>query len=156
MYKAILVPLDGSELSKSALPHACELTKAFNAHLILLFVVEPPSRAYYWATEPYGLMAAESAAEWEEKKELDMAEQFLRQTVDELKAQGVEAEYKIVEGDPGSEICDCAQALEADLIVMSTHGRSGIQRWVYGSVAEKVLRGAETPVLLVRAHRQTV
>lgn len=153
MYEEIVVPLDGSGLSKAALPHARELTKAFGAHLTLLFVVELPSKAYFWATDAYTIEAAESATEWDRKRNLEMAEHFLSQARDELKAEGVDAECRTVEGDPGAEICDCARALNADLIVMSTHGRSGVQRWVYGSVAEKVLRGADVPVLLVRAHK---
>jgi nucleotide-binding universal stress UspA family protein len=156
MYNEILVPLDGSELSRTALPHARELAKAFGAHITLLAVIEPPVAGYYWATDPYSAAAARSAVEWQESREIEMAERFLQETCDNLKADGVDATYRILEDDPGSAICDCAQSISADLIVMSTHGRSGISRWVYGSVAEKVLRGSSAPVLLVRAHRHVM
>ena len=155
MYKEILVPLDGSDLSKAALPHARELARAFGAHLTLLAVIQPLAAVYAWSASPYGMVVATPAVEIEAEREQAAAEQYMNQAKDDLKTQGVNAECLITEGDPGSEICDRARELKADLIVMSTHGRSGVRRWVYGSVAEKVLRGADAPVLLVRAHRET-
>ncbi|HEX2950003.1 MAG TPA: universal stress protein [Armatimonadota bacterium] len=152
MYKKIVVPLDGSELSKVALPHACEIARAFGASVTLLSVIEPIVRAYFWATDPYGLLAAESAAEYEEHREHNVAEAFLNQIKEEMSSKGIEIKTEVLDGDPGSEICDYVVEHKADMIIMSTHGRSGVKRWVYGSVAEKVLHGADVPVLLVRSH----
>ena len=145
MYKEILVPLDGSELAEAALPHARELAKAFGARMTLLTVVEPIS--IY--PQP-GMIGPVVSVAMNIQEEMENAKQYLQKIEENMKAKGLEVRKVVIEGDPASRICDYAHETGADLIVMSTHGRSGIQRWVYGSVADRVLRGAKIPVLLIR------
>jgi nucleotide-binding universal stress UspA family protein len=131
--KTLLVPLDGSELAARALPYAMTLAKAADGKLILLRGVD--------ALKMNQLPEQDAAAE------LDAA-------VERAKAGGVEAEpylYHLYYDRVGSLIADTARQQQADLIVMSTHGRGGFGRWIYGSVADEVLREAEVPVLLVPA-----
>ena len=149
MYKEILVPLDGSELAESALPHARELAKAFGARITLLSVIEPV--AVY--SQP-GVVGPVISVAMNIQEEMESLGQYLDKIAEQLRAENVEVQRVVREGDPASQICDYAQESKADVIVMSTHGRSGIRRWVYGSVADRVLRGARVPVLLIRAAVQ--
>ncbi len=80
-----------------------------------------------------------------------LSSRYLEQVAYRLYADGFKVHSEILSGDPSTTICTTAETLPADLIVMSTHGRSGMARWVYGSVANKVLRNAPCPVLLVRS-----
>lgn len=152
MYREILVPLDGSVLAEGALPHAREMAKAFGARVTLFSVVEPVS--VYPQT---GIAGPVLSISMNVEEEMEKARQYLEKVADDLRTEGVEVREIQVrgvvrEGDAASEICDYAQESHADIIVMSTHGRSGIQRWVYGSVADRVLRAAKVPVLLIRAQ----
>jgi nucleotide-binding universal stress UspA family protein len=90
--------------------------------------------------------ATEVMAQWR-----DEAEEYLKEVAQRLRAAGMVVETRTVQGQPDRMICDVANYESIDLIVMSTHGRSGIDRWVYGSTANKVLRMANCPLLLVRA-----
>lgn len=146
MYEEILVPLDGSELAEAALPHARALAKAYDARVTLLNVIEPT--ALY--TQPGFGPILSSGIDIED--EIERAKEYLSGVADHLKMEGIDTRTIVREGDPASEVVDYAAANHEDIIVMSTHGRSGIQRWVYGSVADKVLRSAEVPVLLIRAR----
>lgn len=147
MYKEILVPLDGSTLAETALPHATEIAKTFGGHITLLFVVEPI--ALY--TQP-GVIAPMISPPIDDTQDIDNAKKYLDQIVRRVTMDGADSAYVVREGDPASEICDYASTQKVDLIVMSTHGRTGLQRWVYGSVADRVLREASVPILLIRAH----
>ncbi len=149
MYKEILVPLDGSELAESAIPHARELAKAFGARITLLSVIEPV--AMY--SQP-GVVGPVISVAVNIQEEMETLGQYLDGIAEQLRAENIEVQRVAKEGDPASQICDYAHESKADVIVMSTHGRSGIRRWVYGSVADRVLRGARVPVLLVRAAVQ--
>ena len=146
MYENILVPLDGSEPAEAALPHATQLAKAVGARVTLLMVIQPIS-VY---PQP-GMVGPVVSVSMNLEDEEEQGRQYLDRIVKRLELEGVDAGSVVKKGDPASEICDHAQENNIDLIVMSTHGRSGIRRWVYGSVAERVLRGANVPVLLVRA-----
>lgn len=145
MYKKILIPLDGSELAKKALDHAEKLAKAFDAEMILFQIV--PLLPIYGAPElvtPFVL----------DEKQREAAERYLTNLVEELKKKGFNATAEVKTGmQVAAEIIDFAKERGVDLIVMSTHGHSGITRWVLGSVAHKVLTRAETPVLLVHLKR---
>lgn len=146
MYREILVTLDGSELAEGALPHAIALQKAFSARLTLLLVLEP-SVAY--VQPALGGMVVDATIVVDE--EVHTGRDYLDGITSRLSGEGMSVQGVIRDGDPASEICDYAAENEIDMIVMCTHGRSGIKRWVYGSVADKVLRSASTPVLLIRA-----
>lgn len=144
MYRRLLVPLDGSALAEKALAHAQELARLFGSELILLRVV----------VSPYTLVAPDlilAGADPDLPALRANAEAYLRSVASRLEGQGVTVRTVVCDGPVAETILDQAQAQDADLIVMSTHGRSGVRRWVYGSVAERVLQGAACPVLLIRA-----
>lgn len=145
MYRRILVPLDGSELAEKALDHAEKLAETFGAEIILLQVV--PFMPIYGAPE---LMTPFIVDE----KQKEVAERYLTNLSEELKKRGFKATATVKTGQQVAvEIIDFAKESGVDLIVMCTHGRSGITRWVLGSVAHKVLTRAETPILLVHLKR---
>ncbi len=145
MYKKILVPLDGSELSKKALDHAEKLAKTFDAEIILFQVV--PFMPIYGSPELVTPLIVD-------EKQKEVAERSLTNLAEEMKKRGHKVTSMVRTGQQVAvEIIDFAKERGADLIVMCTHGRSGITRWVLGSVAHKVLTRAETPILLIHLKR---
>lgn len=148
MYKKILVPLDGSSFAEGALQDAGSVAQAFQGKVTTIYVVEPIS-IYPEQTMVLPPMIPPPLPPDQDK---ETVRTYMEQIVRRLTMDEVDADYVIREGDPASEICDYADAAKIDLIVMSTHGRSGILRWVYGSVADRVLREAPVPVLLVRSR----
>jgi len=145
MYKKILVPLDGSELARKALDHAEELAKTFDAEIILFQVVPflPISAAPEFVTP---LIVDE--------KQKEAAEMYLTNLAEEMKTRGHKVTAMVRTGQQVAvEIIDFEKENGVDLIIMCTHGRSGITRWVLGSVAHKVLTRSETPILLVHLKR---
>ncbi len=144
MYKRILCTLDGSPLAEQALPHALAMVQAFDASLTLLRVVEIP---------PMPLIPEMATVEIELLPQLQQdAETYINQKVAELKKEGIPVEGEVIEGRAAEAIADYASDHDVDLIVMATHGRSGLSRLAFGSVADRVLRLASCPVLLVRAR----
>jgi nucleotide-binding universal stress UspA family protein len=147
--KRILVPLDGSELAKQALPLAAELATCANAELILLEAVAPTIEAYP-GIRPVGrpqsqLVDVLIALRHQAKKELDTL-------AGELQRQHLSVKVAVVNGHAAEVIIDEAARRGADLIVMATHGYSGLRRWAMGSVADKVLHATTTSLILVRAQ----
>ncbi|GIX48525.1 MAG: universal stress protein [Candidatus Tectimicrobiota bacterium] len=138
MYTKILVPLDGSEVAEVALPHAVALARTFGAELVLLRVAHAP---FSPGRDP---LEAERAA-------VEESEQYLAEAAQRLAAQGVPVRTVVRYGKAAEEILDHAATEGISLIVMATHGRSGVGRWLLGSTAEKVVRATSQPVLLVRA-----
>jgi nucleotide-binding universal stress UspA family protein len=144
-YDKIMVTLDGSALAAQALPHALALADMHQAELILFRVVQENHFLAEYIQE--GALDSQKRQEhW-----LDEATQSLHQIAAELKLQKYKVTPVVEVGLPAETIVDYASKNGVSLIVMSTHGRSGLARWVYGSVADKVLRAASCPVLLVRA-----
>ena len=141
MYERILLTLDSSRLAEKAIPHAAALAKAFQARLCLLSVVPVIS-------DVGAAGGPAMAVAWE--AQVDNIEEYLTGVQQALKLQDVDAEVELRRGNVTEEVLLFSHKFDADLIVMSTHGRSGLGRWVYGSVADRVLRHAEMPVLLVR------
>lgn len=148
MFQRILVPLDGSELAERALLCAKELAVQLGASLTLLRVVNSLELA---AAQPFsGYLPAEVYdAAFEDARRA--AREYLETIGNRLAAEGLKVDWVMRTGDPAGEIVEHGLEGHADLVVMSTHGRSGLGRWVYGSVADRVLRGGTIPVLLVRA-----
>jgi len=149
MKRTILVPLDGSAQAETVLPHAMAAARATNSTLTLLQVIASSSmlEATVW---PVGVPAGSMIDSAEERR---MAYAYLQTTASKLHDGEVEFATQVLEGDPATEIVRRAQAGgEVRMIAMATHGRSGIGRWVFGSVAEKVLHGAPVPLLLVRVQ----
>jgi nucleotide-binding universal stress UspA family protein len=143
MYKKILVPLDGSELAKKALDQAEKLAKTFDAEIVLFQVV--PFMPIYGSPELVTPLIVD-------EKQKEAAEKYLLNLAEELKKKGLKVRSMVRTGQVvAMEIIDFAKESRVDLIVMCTHGRSGITRWVLGSVALKVLTRAEAPILLIRS-----
>ena len=143
MYKKILVPLDGSELAKTALDQAGKLAKTFDAEIILFQVV--PFMPIYGSPELVTPLIVD-------EKQKEAAEKYLANLAEELKKKGLRVTATVRTGQQVAvEIIDFAKESGADLIVMCTHGRSGITRWMLGSVALKLLTRGETPILLIRS-----
>ena len=143
MYKKILIPLDGSDLAKLALAQAEKLAKTFDAEIILFQVV--PFMPIYGSPELVTPLIVD-------EKQKEAAEKYLANLTEELKKKGLKVSAMVRTGQQVAvEIIDFAKESAVDLIVMCTHGRSGISRWVLGSIAHKVLTRAETPILLVRS-----
>ena len=140
----ILVPLDGSVLAESAIAKAREVAGDRSTTLMLLRAAEAHSLP---GTDP-------TEAQVEVVRE---AEDYLAAVAARLTAQGIPSvETSVWYGPAASAIVDAARLRKADLIVMSTHGRSGLGRLILGSVAESVLRGTTTPILLLRAPEAPV
>ena len=154
MYRMILVPLDGSDLAEIVLPHVEKLAKAGEqpAEVVLLEVVEPPRAILAGYGDGMGQAAvlAQQAAEAEKEE----AQKYLAEMEKRLKAKGLNVRSELKAGNAGDEILDFAEGNPVDLIAMASHGRSGISRWAYGSVASKVLRGIATPILVVTPERK--
>jgi nucleotide-binding universal stress UspA family protein len=144
MYKRVLIPLDGSALAEQALPHAIAQAKQFHAELILLRVVEPFAHAR-------GMSLAD--LERIRQQTHTWAGEYLERLAAEIQQHGVLVQKVTIDGRPHTGIAEFAETNEVDLIVMSTRGQSGLSRWLMGSVADRVVRGATVPVLLVRARK---
>src|SRR5262245_59783744 len=133
MYKRVLVTLDGSPLAEAILPFITEIAGPLDMEVVLLEVLAP-------------LPVGGEDVEWR----LAEAREYLSPLAAELTASGVRTRIEVRHGHPVEEIVGCAQALGADLIAMTTHGRSGLGRVLFGSVAGAVLRQADVHVFLMR------
>jgi nucleotide-binding universal stress UspA family protein len=148
MYQRIVVPLDGSKWSESALPRGIELARVHDAELVLLHV--------------YQSKTADYAGQWALAGQQEIADQSYEQMHEELIAlrnrlrqQGLRAREVIIRaGNPAQMICDFVESEEGiNMIVMSTHGRTGISRWLVGSTAQTVIKNSRSPVTLVHPDR---
>ena len=137
MYSKILVPVDGSEAGECALEHARTIATGCNVpEVILLFVAEHVSPGLYQSGEE----AKEKLVAWG-KDILSKAEQ-------KLTNKGIFVKSVLLEGNPSQVILDYAAQNGIDLIIISSHGHSGISRWAFGSVANKVVNSSSVPVLI--------
>ncbi len=146
MYEKIMVPLDGSELAECVLPHVEGLIKGCHvSNVVFVRVVEP-------ITAPVGnvYIGREESRERESTRK-SAVKDYLNQTVDRLKHEGTELHSEVLVGRVADSLADYTEKNDIDLIVIATHGRSGVTRWVRGSIADKILRSSNAPVLMVRA-----
>ncbi len=141
MYKRILIPLDGSALAEQALPHAVAHAEHFQAELLLLRILVPL---------PRGHGPSEAVLSRAEEATAAMATEYLEGLAAGIREHDGRVQVVTCRGHPHLGIIDFAEVNQVDLIVMSTRGQSGISRWLMGSVADRVVRGANVPVLLVR------
>ncbi len=148
IFHQILVPLDGSELAEQALPHAEALARRTGARVILLHVPVYSNEPVVMipGLPPYDLLPMPSPG----TETLAKAKRYLEQMKREVALRGLMVSTVTREGPPAETIIQFAHEQNMDLIVMSTHGRTGLSRMVFGSVAEEVLRGSGKPVLLIR------
>jgi nucleotide-binding universal stress UspA family protein len=142
-YKKILVPLDGSEISEAILPEIEKLTSAFGSTICLLYVV--PLAIIPGSMEPIPNYQTMSEALTRE------GEEYLCKMETRLKGKGFAVERYVQQGNEAQQILERCEQADIDLIAMSTHGRSGVRRWLLGSVAEKVIRHSTKPILLIRS-----
>ena len=144
MYHKILVPLDGSLIAEQAIPQALALAQVFDSELYLVQVITnylmPPYGIDYQMGETFRDVAMREAHEYLETVRAKLEPQY-----------GGTIQTKVIEGLVAENIIDFADFQNIDIIVMATHGRSGVGRWVFGSIAERVLRASHCPILLVRA-----
>jgi nucleotide-binding universal stress UspA family protein len=144
--KSLIVPLDGSDLAERVLPTAIELAKPRDLEIVLIRTYNIPTTAYA-GVEGYALPIDDLL-----KGMRDEACAYLENKVADVKKLGVaRVSFAAKEGLPADEIISFAKNLPGGLIAMSTHGRSGVRRWVLGSVTETVVRHSENPVLVIRA-----
>ncbi|RYZ12065.1 MAG: universal stress protein [Comamonadaceae bacterium] len=144
MFDHILVPVDGSETSMLAVSKASGLALAFGSRITLIHVVD--NYPFIGVGADYALGQTEylNAA-------TSSANQALARGVDTLAAEGLHSDQRVIEGHVVHEgIIDTALALDCDLIVMGSHGRSGIEKLLLGSVTQRVLQEASMPVLVVK------
>lgn len=145
MYTKILVPLDGSALAERALTHAEKIAKGTGAELILMQVIGIP------------LADAPEVGPAEEEKvfkaDVDSARTYLESIGERLRQGGLPVRSVVAQGAADSEILGFAHRENVDILVMSTHGRSGLSKLLMGSVAQKVMLTTKRPVMLVKPER---
>jgi universal stress protein A len=146
--RRILAPTDFSELSTQGLKSALELAQTFGAKLLLLHVVEPP------AYPVEGIVPSHLGAPLLDDLERQASNE-LAQILPEVQGSGVDVARRVAVGIPYRKIVEVAEEEKADLIVMTTHGRTGLSHLVMGSVAEKIVRTAPCPVLTMRPTTPT-
>jgi nucleotide-binding universal stress UspA family protein len=158
MYERILVPLDGSDLAEAVLPHVEPIAEKFGAEVILLQITSPYSEIMR-QTMPSGSLVSPT----EQEVSIDIAKQqheiiqahaqtYLEKMRESLSKKGIRAVIDVREGPAAAGvILAVALDLGCELIAMSTHGRTGLGRTVFGSVADEVLRNSPLPVLLIRS-----
>ncbi len=144
-YKRILVPLDGSKAAEKALPDTIALAGMSGAE-ITLFRVLPFMRDVIETGD--GPIYVDE--QWDIRKA--QAERYLKAIAERPECKQIKMSTVVETGPVAETIMEYALKNNIDIIVMATHGRTGFKRWSFGSVAEKVVRGADRPVLLVRAH----
>ena len=147
----ILLPLDGSERSASAVPAATFLAKAFSVPVTVMRTVSFTWYAAETGASPYDGMDGEAAQDILTALE-DEARGYAEGVANQLRKDGIEARISISHANPGAAITDLAAATPGSVVVMSTHGRSGLGRTLLGSVTDHVIRSSLSPVLVVRGH----
>jgi len=145
MYHCILVPLDGSKRAEAILPHVEEFALHFNAKLVFLQVVEPPPLLMDSET-PYLEGFQETMDEMEKEAEL-----YLDTINEKFRKKGAQSKIQVSHGPVVDGIVNTARSEGADLIAIASHGRRGLSRVFYGSVAVGVLHRADRPLLVIRS-----
>ena len=143
--RSILVPTDFSQCARHAVPAAAEMARLLGARVLCLHVVEPVVQPVGWTPLAEPLPAAEMGEQLEESAARDLpafsrSEEF----------EGLDVEDVVARGEPAAEIVRVAEERSAGLIVISSHGRTGLGRILFGSTAESVVRHARCPVLVVK------
>ena len=142
-YQKIIVPIDGSGMSQRAIPHAVEIAQANSSEIILLHVFRPPAHEY-------SDIIALSGGETQVDDMRNEVKQYLMSIRNQLREEGLNCRVQMIEGAGTAHlICDYINNEDADLVIMSTRGHTGLARFVFGSVAQKVLHGVRVPVMLV-------
>lgn len=151
MYNKIMVPLDGSDLAECVMPHVEAIISGFKSKEVVFARVVDPIRlpASVPAHGKFGF--TEKDRHQLETGRKKAANAYLEKMVDSLDISGTVFNFIVLEGNPANMLTDYATENEVDLIVIASHGRSGVSRWVMGSVAERIMRTSCVPVMMVRA-----
>lgn len=152
MYKEILVPLDGSELSASSIPTARQLAEALGARIHLLQITTQTEEFAVMRGAEFGTMGSDYSQQVLDEvltAQRDRIERYLSEVGDDLTSVGLNVTKAVEDGQPAEKIVDYAEASGIDLIIMSTHGRGGVRRFLVGSITDKVIRSTHLPVLVI-------
>ncbi len=147
MYKTILVPLDGSKRAETILPHVEEMAHRYDAKVIFMQVVE----SHAVVAGPYGPVEINTR---EFERRTAQADTYLNTLRGKFREKGIESKKCVEHGPVVETVIDVAVREGADLIAMASHGRGGLSRVFYGSVAAGVLHRVDRPLLLIRSHAQ--
>jgi nucleotide-binding universal stress UspA family protein len=156
MFKKILVPLDGSRFGSGALKYAGEMAKLCGAEVLLLQAVIPaapipsPSSMLPGVIGPETTGLSVEIAQSEDKRNMAKAKRYLAGKARNLKARGIPTSYKAVLGDPADVILKQARGKKTDVVIMTSHGKSGLKRALLGSVTDEVVRKSRKPVMVIR------
>lgn len=148
MYNTILVPLDGSKRAERILPYVEKLALGFDLKVVFLQVVETD----FTSTSPYSYYTDPGLEKAEREKLRREAEAYLGGRQGEFREKGIQARFLVSEGPVVRTIIDRAEREGADLIAMASHGRTGLARVFYGSVAAGVLHQVDRPLLIIRSE----
>ena len=154
MFKKIMVPLDGSELAESVLPHVEGFIKSCQVNTIVFIRALKPDPMTFrksYATIEVDFEKIEAYTKKIEEERRSSAEKYLSQVVNRIKQEGVKCHAEVIFGEVADSLIDYSEANDIDLILIATHGRSGVSRWVRGSIADRILRASQIPVVMVRA-----
>ena len=147
-FKKILLPLDGSEFAETALEPTVAIAEAMEAEVVLFRVAQPIPRTYA-LREMRDVYDEVVAAAYRE------AEDYLNNLRAKLPYANISIKHRPGEDGVARQILDFANENDVDLIVMSSHGYTGVSRWTHGSIAEKVLRGARCATLIIRGQENS-
>ena len=148
MYTKVMVPLDGSELAECVLPHVEAFIKGFSPQsMIFVRVVEPMQVGTGGHYDTARLVNINE----EENKRQESAREYLNEVTARLTHPGTEFKVEVLRGRVAERLVDFADENQIDLVLIATHGRSGVSRWVRGSIADRILRSFHAPVFMVRA-----
>jgi nucleotide-binding universal stress UspA family protein len=149
VFSKILVPLDGSELAECVFPYVEDIAKTRDSRVAAAFVVEHYEMPFHG-----GVVFDEDNLKEIERSTKEGAKQYMRTVKKRLLSKGIDVNTVVLEGKIADSLVDYANNNGFDLIVMATHGRSSLARWVIGSVADKILHSSTIPVLLIRSESQ--
>jgi nucleotide-binding universal stress UspA family protein len=149
MIKKIVVPLDGSKLAECALPYAEELATKLDPEVVFVSVTERVQgyKTMRDVTQPDEVALLPVGVGKMERQ----ATKYLDKVAKKFEAKGIKVTKEVLMGNPAEEIIIYAEIKKCDLVIMASHGRGGASRWVHGSVAEKVLRAVQVPVMIIPA-----
>jgi nucleotide-binding universal stress UspA family protein len=156
MFETVIVPLDGSELAEAAIEPAREIAEKFGSTLLLVRAIDPVGHLI--ATQPPGVFESPASAETNVELLEQVVDAERHEATKYLEAVharlGGKAEAIVIEHQAGDAIVEAAKEKNADMVVMSSHGRGGLGRVIFGSVADHVLQHCHVPVLLIRLHEE--
>ncbi|MGA7671303.1 MAG: universal stress protein [Nitrolancea sp.] len=151
LLRRISVPLDGSDLAEKSLPYAMELAGELGARVHLVRVAEtfrdevPQTPSHIFTSPSYRAML-------DQFEQLEQeAQRYLDDMATRLGSEDVDVTWEVLSGDPWRQLLRYVERDDPDLIVMTTHGRGGLARWFYGSVSDRLLTAASTPLLVIRS-----